>query len=220
MAAQEPSAGRPFGLRPLWAFWALVAVAGIGIGAGIALGLRPSATPAAQSGAVAAATGGPVETWGPGAKPAPAFRLHDAGGAPVSLAQYRGRNVIVTFVDPLCHTFCPAEAAVINGVLRQLPGSQRPEVLAVNVNAPVQAAATLRRESARFRWLPQWRWATGSKPQLASVWRSYGIEVIPTKGDLTHTEAAYLVDAKGDQRALFLWPFSATDVLHAYRKLG
>ncbi|HXH97039.1 MAG TPA: SCO family protein, partial [Gaiellaceae bacterium] len=155
----------------------------------------------------------------PGEKPAPRFRLHDAAGAPVSLAQYRGRNVIVTFIDPLCTTFCPRESAVLDDALRQLPSSQRPAVIAINVNPPIQKGATLQKEAKRFKWLPQWRWGNGTKAQLAAVWETYGIQVIPTQGDITHTEAAYLVDRNGDQRALFLWPFNANDILRTYRTL-
>jgi protein SCO1 len=199
--------------------WVLAASLGSGVGLGLALGLRHGSSPAGAA-AIEAALGGPAATWPSGAKPAPAFRLHDATGTPVSLAQYRGRNMIITFIDPLCKTFCPLESTVLNRALRALPGSERPAVIAINVNPPVQAGATLREEARRFHWLPQWRWATGSKEQLASVWASYEIQVIPTKGDITHTEAAYLVDRNGDERALFLWPFNASDILRTSRTLG
>jgi cytochrome oxidase Cu insertion factor (SCO1/SenC/PrrC family) len=92
-------------------------------------------------------------------------------------------------------------------------------VIAINVNPPIQAGTTLRKEARRFRWLPQWRWGNGTKAQLASVWKSYEIQVMRTKSDITHTEAAYLVDRNGHKSALFLWPFSADDILRTYRKL-
>ena len=58
---------------------------------------------------------------------------------------------------------------------------------------------------------------------LASVWKRYGIEVIVTKKkvagvsvqQVSHTEAAYLIDAKGDERALFIWPYTASAVSNA-----
>ena len=34
-----------------------------------------------------------------------------------------------------------------------------------------------------------------------------------------HTEAAYVIDAKGFERALFLWPYRAQDVVTALRLL-
>jgi hypothetical protein len=38
--------------------------------------------------------------------------------------------------------------------------------------------------------------------------------------DVTHTEAAYLIDAKGYERALFLWPFGAGDVRSALVRIS
>jgi hypothetical protein len=35
-----------------------------------------------------------------------------------------------------------------------------------------------------------------------------------------HTEAAYVIDAKGFERALFLWPYRAEDVVQALRGLA
>lgn len=218
MAVPEPSAHpavRGSRLRVL--LWALLLLVGIGAGIGIFL-VRTSGTSATDVGGPV--LGGPAATWKAGQLAAPAFRLHDANGRPVSIAQYRGRPLILTFVDPLCTTFCPRESVVLNNVLKGLPPSQRPPVIAVNVNPPVEASAKLNAEARRFGWLPQWRWATGAKPQLKTVWHDYGITVLPTKGDVTHTEGAYLIDANGDQRALFLWPFSARDVLSVYKTIG
>jgi hypothetical protein len=36
---------------------------------------------------------------------------------------------------------------------------------------------------------------------------------------IAHTEAAYVVDSHGDERALFLWPYRAHDVVQALRAL-
>lgn len=216
MAVQQPPARPVLPFRVRWLLWALVALLGAGAGIGIAL-LQTSSTRSAPVGPI---VGGPAMTWPAGLQPAPAFTLRDAGGKPVSPAQYRGRPLIVTFVDPLCHTFCPRESIVLNDVLKRLPAAQRPPVLAVNVDPPVQAPATLRREAKRFRWLPQWRWATGTHAQLAAVWKRYDIAVLPTKGDVTHTEGAYLIDAQGNERALFLWPFSARDVSSVLKKIS
>jgi cytochrome oxidase Cu insertion factor (SCO1/SenC/PrrC family) len=179
---------------------------------GLYLGFRPS-------GEAAPRVGEPAATWAAGERAAPDFRLADQYGQAVSLAGLRGRRVIVTFVDPRCTTFCPREALVLNDAIRALPAGTRPAVVAVNVNPPVRDQAVLRREARRFRWLPQWRWAVGSAPQLEAVWADYNIQVVPAKGDIAHTEAAYLVDTHGDQRALFLWPFRAADIATALRQL-
>ena len=201
-----------------WIFWTVVLLVGAGAAAGL-LALRTSggsgAAPMVEAAPTAAAA-----RWAAGEARAPAFRLRDADGRPVSPAQYRGRLLLVTFLDPLCKTFCPRESAVLDDALARLPAARRPAVIAVSVNPPVRSPAILRREARRFGWSPQWRWALGSERQLGAVWRSYHIAVLPTKGDVTHTEAAYVVDADGYERALFLWPFRARAVERTLRALA
>jgi cytochrome oxidase Cu insertion factor (SCO1/SenC/PrrC family) len=160
---------------------------------------------------------------------APAFVLRDQAGQPVSVAAYRGRPVIVTFIDPLCRNLCPLEAQVLNQVDRQLPASQRPVILAVSVDvySNADSRANLVRTSRQWHLVPQWRWAVGRPAQLAAVWNRYriGVSVVTKRiGDtaihyITHTEGAYIVDSTGHERALFLWPFYPPDVMRVLRRL-
>ncbi len=63
--------------------------------------------------------------------------------------------------------------------------------------------------------------------QLANVWNHYGITVKVTTTrvagvttiNVAHTEAAYLVDATGHERAVFAWPFYPQDVERVLRQL-
>ena len=48
----------------------------------------------------ASAQGGPGFTWAAGKKIAPGFSLRDQNGSPISLRRFRGRPVILTFIDP------------------------------------------------------------------------------------------------------------------------
>jgi cytochrome oxidase Cu insertion factor (SCO1/SenC/PrrC family) len=187
---------------------ALLAAAGLGL----YVALRPGSGSGSAERPAAA-------TWAVGEKAAPDFRLTDEYGKAVSIGGLRGRDVIVTFVDPHCTTFCPREAIVLNDAVSSLPAADRPAIVAVNVNPPVSRPAELRREARRFKWLPQWRWATGTRAQLESVWADYAIQVVPAKDDIGHTEAAYLVDRNGDQRALFVWPFSADAIADGLKRL-
>jgi cytochrome oxidase Cu insertion factor (SCO1/SenC/PrrC family) len=193
--------------RALYAAVPLLAVAVVSL----VFVLRSRAEPAragaeSQSGGI---------TWQAGEKRAPAIELRAADGSPLSLASLRGKRVIVTFVDPHCTTFCPRESMVLDQAIRALPVAQRPAVVAVSVDPTVTKAKVFAQEARRFKWTPQWHWATGSKAQLAGVWKRYGIQVIPTPDDITHTEAAYVLDARGYQRSLLLWPFKAAAVSRA-----
>lgn len=162
----------------------------------------------------------PPALWAAGARRAPDFSLVDQTGRPVSLAAQRGRPVIVTFIDPLCRDFCPLEAKQLNRLVQTLPAASRPAILAVSVNVYGNARANLLQDERKWQLVPEWRWAVGTPKQLARVWRDYQIGVLATAKkiagvtvhQITHTEAAYVVDRNGYERALFLWPFTAQDV--------
>jgi len=207
--------------RRFWGAVAGLAVLTATLVALLQLSRRPAAIPPS------AATPPPV-SWPAGQRPAPDFRLADPYGRPVSLELLRGRVVIVTFIDPLCRNFCPLEAKQLNDVVRRLPAAQRPAIVAVSVNVYGNRRSNLLQDVAEWRLVPQWRWAVGSGTQLASVWRRYQIGVaVATKRiagvtvhEISHTEAAYLVDGRGYERALFLWPFRAGDVRAALARLS
>jgi cytochrome oxidase Cu insertion factor (SCO1/SenC/PrrC family) len=159
-------------------------------------------------------------TFAPHHRRAAAFRLTDQGGRPVSLTAYRGRPVIVTFIDPLCRNLCPLAAHVLNQLDRQLPPARRVPIIAVSVDVYADSRADLIQDYSRWRLVPQWHWAVGTPARLAAVWRSYGIGVqVVTKRIagttvhfIYHDEVAYVVDPEGYARALFFWPYDAAGI--------
>ena len=169
----------------------------------------------------------PPYSWPEGRRPAPGFLLRDQAGGRVSLASYRGRAVIVTFIDPVCRNVCPLEARVLDQADQQIPLAQRPEILAVSVDRYADSRADLLKDARKWNLVPQWRWAVGSPAQLATVWKHYKVSVSAkrvkvagkTITSVTHTAAAYIIDKTGHERALFLWPFFPQDVEHELRKL-
>jgi cytochrome oxidase Cu insertion factor (SCO1/SenC/PrrC family) len=212
-----------------WLVWGAVVLVGVLVGSLLAVlhaSRRPATAPGAGVGAVGATP--PPVSWAAGTRRAPDFRLVDQVGKPVSLAAYRGRPVIVTFIDPLCRNFCPLEAKQLNELVRSLPARSRPGIVAVSVNVYGNARRNLLEDVARWRLVPQWRWAIGSDRQLARAWRSYRVGVLVTTKriagvrvhEISHTEAAYVIDARGFERALFMWPFHAGDVLATLRRLA
>jgi cytochrome oxidase Cu insertion factor (SCO1/SenC/PrrC family) len=215
MSANPPLAADPH--RPSavhrfrWAIWAGAALAGLAAAALIALLAQSrSSSPAPPSSAV---------TFVAGERPAPAFSLVDQNGKPFTLASYRGRPVIVTFIDPLCRDFCPREATVLTEAAAKL-GSNAPAIVSVSVNPWGDTPANFRADAAHWNLAPGWRWGTGSYGKLASVWDDYDVGVTVTQKKvagipirrIVHTGAAYLVDANGDERALWIYPFTTDDV--------
>jgi cytochrome oxidase Cu insertion factor (SCO1/SenC/PrrC family) len=167
-------------------------------------------------------------TWGEGQRRAPGFRLKDQNGRPVSLAAYRGRPVIVTFIDPLCRNLCPLAAHVLNQVDHDLPAAQRPVILAVSVDIYADSRPDLLQDYRRWDLVPQWHWAVGEPRQLEAVWRRYRVGVsVKTKRIagttvhyITHDEAAFIVDRAGYVRALYGWPYYAQNVEAALKRLS
>lgn len=169
----------------------------------------------------------PPLSWRAGARPAPAFTLLDQAGAPLSLRAFHGRTTIVTFLDPLCRNICPLEARVLANALRDLPQPTRPALVAVSVNPHGDTPAIFRADARHWRLTPDWRWAVGSRAQLAAVWRKYDIEVktVTTHhagvsvSEVEHGDATFIVDRAGYERALFFYPFTAVDIAHEIRLL-
>jgi cytochrome oxidase Cu insertion factor (SCO1/SenC/PrrC family) len=112
------------------------------------------------------------------------------------------------FLDSHCKAECPLTGRAFAQAETLLPASQRPVVVAVSVN-PADTPASAR--TAATKWglagAGAWHWALGTVSQLRAVWRAYRIYVHPTKTDIIHTEAVYLIDRRGYERSGYLYPF-------------
>jgi len=201
--------GRGTPRRPSARALVLLVAAGIaGLGIGLALHFALGGRTAASARSPQPVLHGQA-SWAAGARPAPLITmLHDQSGRAFSLAALRGRTVAMTFFDSHCTQACPLEGRALAEAERSLPAAQRPVLVIVSVN-PLDTSASVRR--AVRRWglgrAGRWYWLMGTHSELARTWHSYRIFVAPTKGDITHTEALYLIDRHGYERSGYLYPF-------------
>ena len=130
---------------------------------------------------------------------APEFRLSDQDGKPVSMADYRGRTVVMTFIYSTCEDTCPGQVQSIRGALDRL-GRDVP-VLAVSVDPRNDTRARARRFLLEQHVTGRVRFVLGSERELAPVWKGYGIA--PQRGKLDHSAYVVLVDGAGRQRIGF-----------------
>jgi protein SCO1 len=213
-----------------WRVYALAALAGVVVAAAavtVIAGL-PGRSAAHTSTAQSAEASEPAVAWPARQRPAPAFDLTDQDGERISPSAYRGRPVIITFIDPFCRNLCPLEAHVLNQLDRSLPSAQRPEIIAVSVDQWADTRADLLQDYSKWDLVPQWRWAVGVPSQLKAVWKRYGVEVdVETKRIagttvhyIGHDEMAYLLDPSGYERALFVWPFNPAEVERTLRQIS
>jgi cytochrome oxidase Cu insertion factor (SCO1/SenC/PrrC family) len=184
---------------------AVASAAVVGVAAGLLLHNAFSSSRALARPALPALYG--EATWQSGEVPAPLFRLRDQNGRIVRLAGLRGRPVVLAFMDSLCTSECPIEAAQFAAALRPLSARARPRLVVVSVDLADSPKSVAK--AARKWHLPAgFEWLLGTHAQLARVWRAYGIAVRPTKsGDVEHSDAFYVIDQNGDERAGFLSPF-------------
>jgi protein SCO1 len=130
---------------------------------------------------------------------APAFRLRDQDGAVASMAQYRGRPVVMTFLYSTCRDTCPLQVQSIRGALDRL-GADVP-VLGVSVDPRGDSPERARRFVLEQRMTGRMRFLLGASEALEPVWRGYGIA--PQRGKLDHSAYVVLVDERGRQRVGF-----------------
>ncbi|HSB37593.1 MAG TPA: SCO family protein [Gaiellaceae bacterium] len=208
--------GRSSSLRLLCGAAAIAAAIGVGAGVAIHLAARSSAARAAPR--LPALEGQAV--WPAGRRPAPNFVLVDQRGRHVSLRSSRGRTVVLAFMDSLCHQVCPLEGRTLAQAMAAVPRAARPTLLVVSVDPWGDTPASARAAAAKWRLAGNWHWLLGSRRELAPVWRAYRIYVRRTSGDIIHSDAVYVVDRNGFERAGYLYPFLPGPVAHDLRVLA
>lgn len=152
----------------------------------------------------------------------PDFTLTDQDGEEVSVADLRGKHVLITFLYTQCPDICPLMAANLNTALKQLSPDAREEVrvLAVSVDPEGDTPANVRGYVELHRLVPQFRYLRGTEQELTEVWRKFDVQAVARDPDLIdHTGYLLLVDPAG--RGIVLYPsdFTSQDVLQDLRKV-
>jgi cytochrome oxidase Cu insertion factor (SCO1/SenC/PrrC family) len=106
------------------------------------------------------------------------FHLRDQDGRPASIADERGKVVVMAFLYTSCRDVCPAGGAIMADAVRRV-GGDRAVAYAVSVDplgdTPARARAWLRGRG----FTPQdARYLLGTRAQLRPVWQHYGIAPI------------------------------------------
>jgi len=199
---QRSNGGRQSWVRPVLGGAIVLAAAVLVIV--IALATGPAST-AGPGQATALATNPNLDPGTPLSGPAPGFTLTDQFGQPVSLRDLRGDVVILAFTDSQCTTICPLTTTTMVQA-RALLGSAGRHValLGVDANPLATAVGWVRAYSADHGMLHQWRFLTGSLSALRRVWHSYGIEASVDAGQIDHTPALYVIDARGRLAKVYL----------------
>ena len=142
---------------------------------------------------------------------APDFTLPDQAGNSVSLSSLRGKEVLLTFMDPRCTSQCPIMGQQLGSVEAGLPANVRPVLLVVSV-APNRSAQDVATFTSHVNWEPGWHWLLGNQAQLQAVWAMYHVAVQPTSGDVLHDLSLDIVNPQGLISVAYNAPLPIGDV--------
>jgi cytochrome oxidase Cu insertion factor (SCO1/SenC/PrrC family) len=133
------------------------------------------------------------------------FTLTDQFGQPVSLSSYRGKVVILAFNDSECTTVCPLTTAALVDAKTMLgaAGSQV-QLLGIDANPRATSIEDVLSYSELHGMLYQWRYLTGSLPQLQTVWKDYSVGVTVNENQIDHEPAIFVINQQGRLAKLYL----------------
>ena len=130
---------------------------------------------------------------------APGFALRDENGRRVTMNEYRGKVVVVTFLYSHCTTECPVQAQQIKGAIDDV-GHEVP-ALSVSVDPPGDKPRSVKSFNAKMGMTGRLRWVLGNESQLRRLWK--GFAIVPQSPDQEHMARIVLIDRKGMQRIGF-----------------
>jgi protein SCO1/2 len=151
-------------------------------------------------------------------KAAPPLTLRNYLGQPVTLAQYRGRAVLVTFLYTNCPDVCPLIAANLRVALNELGrAAARVQVIAVSVDPRGDTRAAVAKFLRAHELLGRMQYLVGSHAQLARAWAAWGVGSQRDVGQpqlVAHSALVYGIGAAGDLRTVYPSSFEPRQIAH------
>ncbi len=201
---------------------------------------------------LAAAACGPTQFSGTlltSESPAASFELRNQFGETVSMADRRGRVVVLTFLYTACPDICPLTAERLRAAYELLGEAEEDvSMLVVSVDPERDTEEAALAYSKKWGMERRWDYLVGDRDSLSATWRAYFVaasvedgggavpatrpegeagksgveglrEAIDRRHLISHSAPVYLVDREGAMRVLFTLPFEAADLAHDVRLL-
>ncbi len=201
---------------------------------------------------LAAAACGPTQFSGTlltSESPAASFELRNQFGETVSMADRRGRVVVLTFLYTACPDICPLTAERLRAAYELLGEAEEDvSMLVVSVDPERDTEEAALAYSKKWGMERRWDYLVGDRDSLSATWRAYFVaasvedgggavpatrpegeagksgveglrEAIEERYLVFHSGPVYLIDREGAMRVLFTLPFEAADLAHDVRLL-
>lgn len=152
------------------------------------------------------------------------IRLRNYDGRPVDLASYRGKAVLVTFIYDHCPDVCPLIVGNLHTAQAQLGAdAAKLRIVAVSVDPRGDTPKTVRAFLRARQMLGRMDYLIGSRRQLETVWKRWGIlsKADPKSPDaVEHSALIYGITASGKVTTLYPSNFKPADVVHDVPRLA
>jgi protein SCO1/2 len=157
-------------------------------------------------------------------QPAPEFALKGSDGAPLNLARFKGRLVMLVFGFTLCPEVCPTTLATLAQARKDLGAAAADvQVVYVTVDPERDDLARIRQYLAAFD--PSFIGGTEAPDQLAAMRKRYGVvaQKVPKPQanayGMNHSTSVFLIDRAGKLRAMMPYGHEARDFVHDLKLL-
>ncbi len=145
---------------------------------------------------------------------APGFSLVDQDNRKVSLEDFRGKVVLVSFIFTHCEAACPLTTAKLASIHHELKGKGKDlHIVAITIDPGHDTPAVLKEYGKQWRGVDfqSWSFLTGTREEINDVLLNYDIssEVQAKRGKtdevvsvsiVDHALKTYLIDRKGTKR--------------------
>ena len=155
---------------------------------------------------------------------APDFTLAGTHGQPLSIADHRGKLVVLGFGFTHCPEVCPVTLATLAAARKQL-GELAGEVQVLWITVDPERDDAKRLGDYVTAFDPSFLGGTGTEEQLAAVRKDYGIaasklEKAGAAASFSHSAFTFLIDREGRIRALMPYGHPAQDFVHDLKILA
>jgi len=152
---------------------------------------------------------------------APDIQLENQFGQRMALSQFRGKAVVLAFVDSECTNVCPL-TTVSMVAAKELLGAagSRVQLLGVNANPDRTSVSDVMAYSRAHAMVNRWDFLTGTLTQLQATWRAFHIAVQIEQGAIDHTPALFVIDPQGRERTVYLTQMNYASITQAAQILA
>ncbi len=162
----------------------------------------------------------------------PNFPLVNQDQQPISLQQYRGKVLLLTFIYTRCPLpdFCPEMAgnfAAIYQALRQAPGMYaKTHLLCISFDPAFDTPAVLRSYEVAYagsdspETFAHWEFASGTTQEVKDIAQFFGLVYVPQTDQITHSLRTAVITPEGKVFKVYRGnDWALTDLLRDVRQL-